>query len=318
MEKRATTLEEHLSFVNSSHEKTAGNKNDNGDLLSRLASELDLPKTAAEDMGSAPYAEGEVSNADTSVAGANPETVAATEGVTGKQVALAGGNAAESAAGEMPAATKPNEGTAASAGDGKVVDGNSMHRTPEAIEAAAEGPDSDVGGDVSGAAAVTPDGASPGGSAGNMDEEKTAEAKKIGKAIADSFQEEMQKKAEDEQYSEALGILKEAGLLDGYKINDPGLEKVAEEEGPSALEKIANKEELSRQDIVKAAHELIEFEKQAEDAEAAGRADAQAAVAEEIEKEAFQNEENEKVAEYLKDPEVVKAVQLLKGKGVLK
>jgi len=152
MEKRASSLEDHMNIVRSGHDKTAGQSGNNEDLLTRLANELDLgqEKTANEEMGAAPYAEGEVSNADTSVAGANPEVVAATEGVAAKQVALAGGNAAESAAGEMPAATKPNEGTAASAGDGKIVDGNSMHRTPEAIQAAAEGPDSDTGGGVVG------------------------------------------------------------------------------------------------------------------------------------------------------------------------
>jgi len=324
MEKRGSTLEEHMNIIGNAHEKTASAATgDKEDLLTRLANELDLPqeKTANEDMGAAPYAEGEVSPADASVAGAAEPVVAATEGVTGQQLTLAGGNLAESAAGELPAATKPNEGTAASAGDGNIVDGNSMHRTPEAVQSAAESPVSDTGGDVGSAAAVTPDGAS-GGTAGNLDQEKTAEANAIGKVIANSFQSELEKMAEDRQYSEALEILNGARILDGYKINDAGLDKTASVIEEGGLDKIANNESLSRRDIISAAYEYVDLEKQAEDADAAGRADAQLAFAEELEKQAEdleeeEFEENEKVAQLLKDPEVVAATKVLKAKGVI-
>lgn len=305
MEKRKTYFDDHMSVVES-HNKTAGleKDKDGGSLLEKIAQELGL--------GAAPTAEGEVSPAASTVAGANPAVVGATESVTLPQTTIAGGNPEESAAGEIPAPTKPNEGLAISAGDGEVTDAANLHKTPEAVAAAA----TDGGGDEAAAATPAPEVASSVPD-NNLGAEKTAEAKQIGIVIANSFQEELQKQAADQEYSEALSILKEAGLMEGYDIKDEGIQKTASApEG--CLEKIANKQAVSREDIVGAAVEYIELSKEAELAEEQGRADAREAV----EKLASENEvkeeaENEKIAEAVKDPQVVAAVKLLKEKQIL-
>jgi len=340
MEKRMSHFEDHLNVVTGT-EKTAGAKN-SLDLLDKLANELGFNKKAQEDTGAvtapaAPTAEGEVIPAASSVAGAAPAVVAATEAVATPQTTIAGGNPAEAAAGEMPAQTKPNEGLAISAGDGKITDANQLHKTPESIAAAAvEG-----GGNEGGASTPNPLTASsvPDNSLGA---EKTAEAVKIGRLIATSFQQTLEKQSQDSQYSEALGILKAAGILDNYKINDPGINKTAsliETEG--CLEKIASNKPLSRNDIVGAAIEYVEFEKQASDVEEQARVDAQEFIKEAAEadtlgrqaaheyaaglieqeetKQAAEVEagENEKVAALMEDKDVVKAVQVLKVRGLL-
>lgn len=321
MEKRSSSLEDHLNIIVSGHSKTAGVKGDKAgaSLLDKLASELGLPeaeKTAAAGITApaAPTAEGEVSPAESSVAGAAAPVVAATEAVTVPQMTIAGGNPAEAAAGEIPATTKPNEGLAISAGDGKVTDANNINKTPEAVAAAAMG----GGGDEGSAAAIAPEKAS----AVPENVKTAAEAQQIGEMIAKSFQETLQKEAEAREYSEALGILKEAGLLEGYDIKDEGMDKTASViEG--SLEKLANKEGLSRAGVISAAVEYVELEKQAADADAQGREDAHALVGlvQEIQKtaapEAPVEDGQEKIAALLKDPQVVESVKVLREKGVI-
>lgn len=283
MEKRASHFEDHMEIVQAAHTKTAGGDPKDGgsqtepSLLDKLASELGIEgeKTAQVTASAAPKAEGEVSPAESTVATAAPAVVAATEAVATPQTAIAGGNPAEAAAGEVPAATKTNEGTAVSAGDGKVTDATNLHRTPEAVEAAARG-----GGGEEGAAAAAP---APQKAAqvpdNDLEGTKTAEeANKIGKTIAASFQAELEKNAQEQEYVEALGILKEAGLLEGYNIKDEGMSKTASELPTGCLEKISQKQPLSKREIVGAACELIELQKEAEDAEQQGREDARALV----------------------------------------
>jgi len=323
-----TSFEDHLNIVESGQEKVASAPKVEGTLLDKLASELGItektaevkapPETGGEKTapggagagasvtdGKAPAAEGEVQPAASSVAGAAPAVVAATEGVATPQTEIAGGNAAEAAAGEQPAATKPNEGLAISAGDGVVTDANHLHKTPAAVAAAAR----DAG--------------------GAMGEKTAAEATAIGVKIAETFQAHLEKSAQDSEYTEALGILKEAGLLEGYNINDQGLTKEAS--APvDYLEKIASKAELSREDIIGAAYQAIEMQKEAEDAEAQGRTDAQnlvAAVTELMEKKAgaanaapaapVASDEQTKLAALMKDEKVVDAIRTLKEKNLL-
>jgi len=332
-----TSFEECLNIVESGQSKTASGKPADGSLLDKLANELGIgeektaevktpPETGGEKKtpdgagtGSsktappAPKAEGEVQPADSSVAGAAPAVVAATEGVATPQTEIAGGNAAEAAAGEQPAATKPNEGTAISAGDGVVTDANQLHKTPAAVAEAAKNP---VTGEVMGA--------------------KTAEeASAIGIKIAETFQAHLEKTSQDQEYSEALVLLKEAGLLEGYTIKDEGLTKEAGEP-VDYLKKIADKETLSREDIIGAAYQAVEMQKTAEAAEVQGREDAQnlvAAVTELIEKKAGSEtkpaetapkaeatpatDDQTKLAALLKDEKVVDAVRTLKEKNLL-
>ena len=316
METRNSHFEDHLSVVESAHSKTAGNREDNGDsLLGKIAQELGLNKEAQ-----APVAEGEVSPAEASVAGAAEPVVSATEAVTMPQTTIAGGNPAESAAGEVPAATKTNEGVAISAGDGKVTDANNLHKTPEAVAAAAQ----DGGGDEGSAAEPSPEKASQMPDQA-LDGTKTAEAVKIGQLIARSFQESLEKQAADAEYAEAFGILKEAGFLEGYEVKEQPMTKEASyEEG--ALEKLANGNPLSKKEVVNAAVEFIGIQKEAEYAEEKGREDARelvSAVAE-IQKNASDEEEEEeeeneqaKIAAAINDEEVVSAVKILKNKGIL-
>lgn len=327
METRNSSFEDHINIVESAHSKTAGEKIDGKDgdsLLSKIAKELDIggeqEKKAEGGITApgAPTAEGEVSPAASSVAGAAAPVAGATDAVTVPQTAIAGGNEQEAQAGEVPAPTKPNEGLAISAGDGKVTDANNLHKTPEAVAAAAE----DGGGDEGSAATPSPekDGAVPDQSIGA---EKTAEAEKIGQLIARSFQETLEKQAEENEYAEAIEILKEAELLEGYEIKqEPMTKESSYEEG--GLEKLSNKQPVSRQEMIGAAVELIEMQKEAAVAEESGREDARNLVnlVSEMQKNAGEEKnaeasEEEKVASAVEDKEVVAAVKVLKDKGIL-
>jgi len=317
MERTKTTFEDHLNIVEAGQKTASANAvdgNNEGSLLDKLAAELDTNKTAADSVTApdAPAAEGEVQPAESSVSGAAEPVVEATEAVATPQTEIAGGNNAEASAGELPAATKPNEGTAISAGDGNVTDSNMLHKTESAV-----------------AEAVEPIGKT-------ASNENVKEAEVIGGKIAESFLGELAKAAEDEEYTEALNILGESGLLDGYNINDMGLNKTAaEEDNTNYLEKIASKQTLNRSDIIGGANQFLGIIKEAEDAEAQGRADAHAfveflgeyeqskeaadATAEPAATEpaATAPEGQEKVASLLKDEEVVAAVKVLKEKGVI-
>ena len=283
MEKRASSFEDHMEIVQAGHAKTAGSDSKDGNgkaepsLLDKLATELgmeDGEKTAQVTAPAAPAAEGEVTPAESTVATAAPAVVAATEAVATPQTAIAGGNPAEAAAGEVPAATKTNEGTAISAGDGKVTDANQLHKTPEAVQAAARG----GGGDEGGAAAPAPEKSSQVPD-NDLTGTKTAEeAQMIGKTIAASFQAELEKNAEDQDYATAVQMLKEGGLLEGYTLKDEGINKTASELPTGCLEKISQKQPLNRKDIIGAAYELVQLEKDAEEAEKQGREDARARV----------------------------------------
>jgi hypothetical protein len=222
------------------------------------------------------------------------------------------------AAATQPVAAQPAIGAV----DGKVTDSNLLNKDPLAAAAAAVG-----GGGEEVAPAVA------------------AEAEKIGRLMAKSFQETLEKQASDQEYTEALNLLNDSGLLAGYNLLDPSLTKTASvTEG--FLEKIASKEKLTRGDIIGAAYELIDLQKQAEYAEEAGRQEARDLVefltkvaegdGEETEEEKKKREEEEetaaekkkeeeagegseesKVAALLQDRDVVNAVQLLKSRGVI-
>lgn len=329
---RKTRFDDHLSTIEAAHSKTASANQKTGagnDLLTKLAEELGLgndkneaaaaaaagaPEAgaaggASTETGAAPKAEGEVIPAASGVTGAAPAVAEATDAVAMPQVAMAGGVPAVAEVGSAP-----NPETVVmpiiSAADGKAETATELHRTPEAVAAAAEPTSKD----------------------------ESAEAEKIGKLIATSFQNTLEKSAQDQEFAEAIGILKEAGLLESYKIKDEELTKTAEaHEG--FLEKIANNQPLTKDDIIGAAYELVEFQKQAEFADAEGREAAQNLVelmkmaqgdteekeekAEEKteeegeEKEASDNDAQQKIAALLSDPKVVEAVKTLKAKNVL-
>jgi len=319
MESRKTRFEDHVQTIESSHSKTASlnQKSKSGnDLLTKLAEELGL-NTAASDAasaaaGAAPTAEGEVLPAASTIAAANPAVEAATDAVAMPQVTMAGGTPVVMEAGSAP---NPQQiiNPVISAADGNLMTAQDLNRTPEAVAEAAQ---------------PTAKG------------ETEVEAEKIGRLIAKSFQETIEKAANDQEYSEALDMLKEAELLSGYNIKDSGMTKTASYDG--FLEKIASNQPLTRDDIIGAAHELVEFNKQASLAEEQGREAAQnlvelmQKVAEEAteekeekteeeekaedeskEEEASEKEAQLKIASLLSDPNVVNAIKTLKNKNLL-
>jgi len=247
-----------------------------------------------------------------SVQGTAGAVVSATESLVNPQLAVAGTDLAAVAAGEVPAG---GAGSDLAIGDanGYVTDADSFGRTEAAVAAAAEG--------------VAP--------------EAVVEAEKVGQLIAHSFHAELQKIANYQAYTESLDLLKTAGLLDSYNIQDDGMSKTASFE-VGGLEKIANNQALSHGDIISAANEYIEFTKMAEDAEAEGREEAQedaaavieeakeeaaSDVATEVEKEEAIDEavaaakeeavEEEKVSHLLDNSDVVNAVRTLQYYNVM-
>jgi hypothetical protein len=261
-----SSFEDHMRIVEGSHTKTASAKTVTPSLLDKLAAEMaggavdSTAKAAVPDQST--------------VAEAAPAVVAATEAIAVPQTTIAGGNEAEKEKGMMPAPSKPAVFVIGD-GDKKVTDAQNFSKEPAAVAEAAK---------------------NTGGS------EKTSsdkEAEEIGRTMAHSYVTEMRKIAVDEQYDTAVGILKEAGLLDNYKV-DESLEKKASDE-PSALDKIANKQPLTREDMVKAANEYVELSKQAEEADAFGRQKAHEyfdslvkQAAEEMESEEEKDEEEKK------------------------
>jgi len=339
MEKRKSSFDDHLSIIESGHSKTAGDRNQKAgnSLLQKLAEELgigDAAQTAAAaapagDVAgaagvAAPSAEGERFPSEATVQQANEQVVAAIDAVITPQMTLAGGSPEEQAAGMIAAASQPVAAQPAiGAVDGNVTDSNSFSKDPMAAAAAAMG----------------------GGGEEGIAPEVVAEAEKIGRLMAHSFQNTLEKQAADQEYTEALNLLNDSGLLAGYNLLDTSMSKTASV-ADGYLEKIANREKLTRGEIIGAAYELIDLQKYAELAEEQGRQEARDLVSfltkvaegetedegkeegegEEGEKgeseegkgeESGEGEENAKVAALLQDRDVVAAVQLLKSRGVI-
>jgi hypothetical protein len=200
-----------------------------------------------------------------------------------------------------------NAPVAISTADGDAKTSVSLNRTPAAVAAATRGEkgDSEVE-----------------STAEELNEKTSAlEAEKVGQMIARSFQQTLEKDAADSEYSQAINILDQAGLLSNYNIVDQSITKVASEETQiDVLEKIASNQPLTRSDIVLGAQQYLEVEKLAAEADAEGRALAHQAVEEAMAQEKVASDEaveNEKIAYLLKDENVVAAVKVLKEAGVL-
>jgi hypothetical protein len=305
VETRKSTFEEHMSIVETGHSKSASAKTSvksEGSILDKLAAELGLG-------GKAPVAEGEKELPGKNVTAVSPEVAAATDGVANPQLAVAGTDLARQAAGMLPHLKGDiNTPVAIATGEGTAITADSLNRTDEAVAAAARGAGGKEGGKMETAATAA-------------EKLNSDEAVKVGELIARSFQQTLEKDAADAEYAQALNILDNAGLLEGYNITDKSITKTASEEKPvDVLEKIANKQSLTRDEIVLGAKQYIEVEKLAADADAEGRELAHKAVAEAIEQEkvaSVEKTEQEKVAELAKDPKVVEAVKVLKAAGVL-
>jgi len=136
-----------------------------------------------------------------SVVAPAPEVTATKDAVEDPQIAVAGANLEEIAAGEVPAAAKPNEGVIIAKGNEEVVTANTISKEPASVAVAVE---------KTAEAVVEPI-------------EKTAaiiEAESMGVAMAHAYVGELEKMAADSEYKDAVEILKTAGLLDNYKLED--------------------------------------------------------------------------------------------------
>ena len=327
MEKRTSSFEDHLSIVENGHQKVAskmlGKTDSNSSLLAKLAAELGMDDEkptkeattekaheAAKDKAemTAPTHQGERDLAGENPSAASSEVAAATDGVVVPQMIVAGGDPMRAAAGMAPHMAVPlHNNPLIATGENTLTDAQNLNKTPEAVAAAARGAGGAQSGKLESAATATP----------SLNEEK--EAEKIGQLIAKSFQATLEKQAADQEYSECLNYLSSKGALEGFDIKDAGMSKTASYQ-PGALEKIANRQPLTREDIVNAAHEYADLEKQAADAEEQGRADAHALVEfmASMDKTASETTtEEEKIAGYMQDPGVVNAIKVLKAKNLL-
>lgn len=297
-------FEDHLNRI-TGMDKSASASKVTPSLLDKLAEELAGGSAGAVDATSKAAV-----SADADPSAAAAAVVAATDAIVVKQTTIAGGDQTEKEKGETSPAAKGTN-LDISAGDGKVTHAIDLNKEPAAVAKAAEGA-----------------GNAPAG-------EKTAsdkEAEQIGRTMARSYVDEMKKIATDNAYPEALEILKTAGLLEGYDIKD-SIEKTAGET-ETALDKIAALKPLQREDIVAAAQEYVELQKQASDADAYGREEARKYFAglvkqaeEESKAEMKKEEKDEEKKEDKKEKEtekkasdeaVAKAVQFLVAKGVIK
>lgn len=216
-------------------------------------------------------------NANAPVGAAAPAVESATAAIADAQVALAGGDPIAAEAGMEPAATTGDESGVIVTGEGTVKPIDLLGKTPEA---------------------ATPD------------------AEKLGALIADSFVKHLEKIAKQNEYSAAVGMLKEAGILDGYNIKDAGFEKVA---GAPVdyLEKIAQRQKLTHDDIIGAAREYQDFLKVAAETEEAAEKDADDLVEALNQVAEDDDTEDDVAAEAIKDPEVAAAMKVLQDKGLV-
>lgn len=220
------------------------------ELLAKLASAVGAPNIADNAQAAAAVAStgsqtgvpgtpviGQVINAaDGSVAQAPQAALAATDGLINPQVQASGGDVNAMAAGSAP-------------GVGTV----SPVRVSDATGAVED--DMAIVNSVTNGAPATA--------------EKTASllsACASGRAMARAYADELQKVAFVNQYTDAVGILKSAGLLDGYNLVDESMDKTASAPSFSCLEKLASGADLSYADIVGAASEYVMY-KQAEAAQ---------------------------------------------------
>jgi len=275
-----SSFDNHLEAVIAGNEKTASvNSVVGDDLLAKLAAEvLGYDQEGAAANGQAaqlPKAENHVSEIEAGSAnptvGASAEMTSAMDAVVTPAIAVAGADIAAIEAGEAPAAVV-DSGDAATIGTGIPSDAKLKKEMGLAAD-------------------------------------QIKEAHLIGDVIAQSFSESLEKQASDEAYSDSLELLKEAGLLDSYVIQDEGVEKVASEQ-VSGLEKIAEMKELSHQDIINAASEYVDYVKTASEIEVEAREDARADAAQSYADDAIVKEASQK-------PEVVEAVKVLKANGII-
>lgn len=291
-------------------DKTASQGSDSnnslGDLLNQLnAEDEDLNKEAAA--GNA-NADDKVENAEAPITGAAPAVVSATEDAQNKRLEMAGADLSEIAAGEAEKTTKPTDKIEISAGDGNVTDEANMSKEPGSVAKAEIG--------TVKIAELTVD--------------------QFATQFTDAFMAKVAERQLQEDYNDAVVLLKTAGALEGWNI--PGSDELmktaglADDDATPMLDKLAAKKEgdsISPEQLIQAASELRkvaaledaegdddaegEVEKTASQAVAA-TPDAIAAAVESV----ILKHESEKTAALLaEDTDVQNAIAVLKEKGVI-
>lgn len=222
------------SFLQQSMQtKTASAPQENM-LLSKLASECAaLTSPATNDLLNASGNHG--------AAGVAPEIVAATNAAYDPAVAMAGGDLAG-----MEAGSQPSQGAAApvTVGDGTGDIDEDMALVNNIINGAGVNNVSTGSRSVAKVASLT-------------------DAVQVGRAMARGYQAELAKMAADEDFDEAVGILKSAGILSNYQFIGETEKNASESEyeyvGTPCLDKIAGAQALTKDDIVGAAVEFLKI-----------------------------------------------------------
>lgn len=241
-------------FMTTGQTKTASAPVIKTDLLAKIASAIGEPNLADNAAAAAAVANsgmatgvpgmpvmGQIVNAGAqSVGSPAPGVVEATDGLINPQIAAAGGNPAAQAVG-----SNPGVGTVSPVrvSDGTVEGG--IEENMAIVNSVTNG--------------------SP------VSAEKTAslvDACDMGRAMARSYSDELQKIAFFQQYEEAASLLKQAGLLQGYDV--AGMDKTASADEFYALDKLASGADLSFNDVICAANEYLTVK------EAEARIDAEA------------------------------------------
>ena len=205
------SLEEIMGQVNAAHEKNASLAAKPGEInqsrLQALAAEMEKEAAGAGPAGGSLPSSGAIPAGN--MIQQAPQAAAASEAVVTTQVALAGGNPAEQAAGQIPAQTKPNIGIIATDLAGTAKKPEDLNKTPEAI-AQSQQPTAKIA--AAPVAIVAP----------HQTIEKTAElqrAQEIGAAMAQAFIVGLEKEASDQEYHEAVEFLQSRGILGNYQFN---------------------------------------------------------------------------------------------------
>jgi len=288
-----TSFDKHLDTVLSQGHTKIASRTTGDDFINKLAEEI-LGESAG-----LPSAENHISEVPLSsmptVDGSGEAVMSATDAVILPAVAVAGGSIPAMLEGEMPAAVV-DSGDTTTKGTGIPTDVMPKAGT-DGMEAMGE----EMG----------------------MTEEQVKEASYVGAVIANSIIDHLEKVAQRREYSEALEILKTAGLLDGYNIQDGGIEKTASAD-VSGLTKIANSQALSHEDIISAAAEYVEIQKTASAVEEQARQDAREFVRQTAEQQAIEKQaadaqaaEEALVKQASSIPEVRNAIAVLAQHGLV-
>lgn len=269
-----------------------GNQSSVIDKLTALSN--DLNKVAADKKPG----EGTVATNSEVVADPSAEVKAQTDAVIDDQLAIdAPGAEQEQAAGDKPVKTtgvKPVASTTGGAESGTVKPSAETSVEPESAILAKQPTNKTA-----------------------STEEDVSDPKVWAKVAAREFTAEMEKIAQEKEVIEAASFLKQAGVLEGYDVE--GLNKIASSQfnAKEVFQKIANKKELTDNEILFAANYVSDdLEKEANEEH---QAELEKIAAEELEAEILQKEAEEKaiLEKLASNPEIAGALEIFRKHNVI-